>query len=61
MSAFPSPSLVSEGQPIQQMGIETVRLPLKQIGLGDEVADHEIIVMDTQLIVRESSLRNNPL
>ena len=61
IAAFLSPSLTSINQPIQQMGMETVRLLLRQIESGDETADNVIVVMDTQLIIRESSLRTNLL
>jgi DNA-binding LacI/PurR family transcriptional regulator len=58
ISAFLSPSLTSVSQPIQQMGAETIRLLLKQIESGDEVTvEPETVVMDTQLIIRESSMR----
>ena len=57
-SAWLSPTLTSVSQPIQQMGEEAVRLLLTQIESGDEVIHPETIVMDTQLIVRESSVRN---
>ena len=57
ISAFLSPSLTSISQPIQQMGTETVRLLLKQIESGDEVVSPELVVMETQLVIRESSLR----
>ncbi|MCY7359813.1 MAG: substrate-binding domain-containing protein [Rudanella sp.] len=59
ISAFLSPALTSMSQPIQQMGAETIRLLLKQIDAGDEeVATPETVVMETQLVVRESSMRN---
>ena len=59
LSAFMSPSLTSVSQPIQQMGMETVRLLLKQIDSDDAVADYDTIVMDTQLMIRESSVRHS--
>lgn len=59
ISAFLSPSLTSVSQPIQQMGMETVQLLLKQIESSDDVVTPETIVMDTQLIIRESSMRNS--
>ncbi|MBC8154377.1 MAG: LacI family DNA-binding transcriptional regulator [Bacteroidetes bacterium] len=57
ISAFLSPALTSVSQPIQQMGVETVRLLLKQIDSGDELVPPETVVMDTQLVIRESSTR----
>lgn len=59
ISAFLSPALTSVSQPIQQMGVETVRLLLKQIDSGDELVNPETVVMDTQLVVRESSTRSS--
>ncbi|GAB3782492.1 LacI family DNA-binding transcriptional regulator [Spirosoma horti] len=57
VSAFFSPALSSISQPIQEMGTETVRLLLKQIDANDTGAEKETRIMDTQLIVRASSLR----
>ena len=57
VSAFFSPALSSVSQPIQEMGTETVRLLLKQLDANDTTAVNETIIMDTQLIVRASSLR----
>jgi LacI family transcriptional regulator, repressor for deo operon, udp, cdd, tsx, nupC, and nupG len=57
VSAFFSPALSSISQPIQEMGIETVRLLLKQLDATDELVPTETRVMETQLIVRASSLR----
>lgn len=57
VSAFFSPALSSISQPIQEMGTETVRLLLKQIDANDTGAAKETRIMDTQLIVRASSLR----
>lgn len=57
VSAFFSPALSSISQPIQEMGTETVRLLLKQIDANDTTAVKETRIMDTQLIVRASSLR----
>jgi len=57
VSAFFSPALSSISQPIQEMGTETVRLLLKQIDANDTTALKETRIMDTQLIVRASSLR----
>lgn len=58
-SAWLSPTLTSVNQPIQQMGAEAVRLLMKQIESGDEPVSAETVVMDTQLVVRESSIRTN--
>jgi len=57
VSAFLSPSLSGVSQPIQEMGIETVRLLLAQLEAPEEGSVPETLVMPTQLIVRESSLR----
>ena len=57
VSAFFSPALSSVSQPIQEMGIEAVRLLLKQIDTTDAMVLRETKVMETQLIVRASSLR----
>jgi DNA-binding LacI/PurR family transcriptional regulator len=58
VSAFFSPALSSVSQPIQDMGAETVRLLLKQLDATEEtVVPRETKVMETQLIVRASSLR----
>ncbi|RYF48813.1 MAG: LacI family transcriptional regulator, partial [Cytophagaceae bacterium] len=57
VSAFFSPALSSISQPIQEMGTETVRLLLKQIDANDTTTVKETRIMDTQLIVRASSLR----
>ncbi|QHV93535.1 LacI family DNA-binding transcriptional regulator [Spirosoma endbachense] len=58
VSAFFSPALSSVSQPIQDMGAETVRLLLKQLdATEDTVVPRETKVMETQLIVRASSLR----
>ena len=58
VSAFFSPALSSVSQPIQEMGIETVRLLLKQLDSTDNQVLRETKVMETQLIVRASSLRS---
>jgi len=40
------------------MGAETIRLLLKQIESDDDVVvEPETVVMDTQLIIRQSSMR----
>ncbi|GAB3797130.1 LacI family DNA-binding transcriptional regulator [Spirosoma humi] len=57
VSAFFSPPLSSVSQPIQEMGTETVRLLLNQIEASDTGAVKETRIMDTQLIIRASSLR----
>ncbi|WP_266365743.1 LacI family DNA-binding transcriptional regulator [Tellurirhabdus rosea] len=57
VSAYLSPSLSSVSQPIQEMGLETVRLLLAHLESGDEAVPVETKVMPTKLIVRESSLR----
>lgn len=59
VSAFFSPALSSISQPIQEMGTETVRLLLKQLdATEDSPASRETKIMDTQLIIRASSLRS---
>ncbi len=55
-SAWLSPTLTSVNQPILQMGTEAVRLLLMQIDSGDTALQPQTTVMDTQLIVRESSV-----
>ncbi|PRY30447.1 LacI family transcriptional regulator [Spirosoma oryzae] len=57
VSAYVSPTLSSINQPITEMATETVRLLLRQIE-APEVLPFETKVFDTQLIIRESSLRN---
>lgn len=60
VSAFFSPALSSVSQPIQEMGTETVRLLLKQLDAADDIpVAKETRVMETQLIVRASSLRSS--
>ena len=59
VSAFLSPSLTSVSQPVQAMGAEAVRLLLAQIESGDELVPSERIVMNTKLIIRESSVRGS--
>lgn len=39
------------------MGVEAVRLLLMQIDAGDTVLHPQTTVMNTQLIIRESSVR----
>ncbi len=58
VSAFFSPALSSVSQPIAEMAQETVRLLLHQIENPDDAVRAETIVFDTQLIIRESSLRS---
>jgi LacI family repressor for deo operon, udp, cdd, tsx, nupC, and nupG len=58
VSAFFSPALSSISQPIQEMGTETVRLLLNQLNATDNSALKETRIMETQLIVRASSLRH---
>ncbi|CCH51524.1 transcriptional regulator, LacI family [Fibrisoma limi BUZ 3] len=57
LSSLFSPSLTSISQPIQEMGMETVRLLLRQLEATDGPITPETTVMPTQLVVRESSLR----
>lgn len=57
-SALLSPTLTSVSQPIQQMGVEAMRLLLMQIDSGDAVLHPQTTVMNTQLVVRESSVRS---
>ena len=59
VSAFFSPALSSINQPIQEMGVEAVRLLLKQIDATDDTVLRETKVMETQLIIRASSLRSS--
>lgn len=55
---FLTPSLSSVSQPIQDMGMETVRLLLKQLeASGTESQPVETRVMATELVIRESSRR----
>lgn len=56
VSALFSPTLSSIGQPIQEMGTESVRLLLREIN-ADTYVPKETKIMETQLIVRASSLR----
>jgi DNA-binding LacI/PurR family transcriptional regulator len=53
-----SPSLTSVNQPIQEMGAQVVRLLIKQ--LEAEHTTPETVVLNTQLIMRESSLLSRP-
>ncbi|SOD80449.1 LacI family DNA-binding transcriptional regulator [Spirosoma fluviale] len=57
VSAFFSPGISSISQPIQEMGTETVRLLLKQLDSTHTLVPRETKVLETQLIVRASSLR----
>ena len=57
VSAYFSPTLSSISQPIQEMGTETVRLLLREMEATDNTIPKETKVMETQLIVRGSSLR----
>ncbi len=50
-----TPSLTSISQPIREMGTQAVRLLLKQLD-ADKI-EPETVVLDTQLVIRESSLR----
>lgn len=50
-----TPSLTSISQPIREMGTQAVRLLLKQLE-ADKI-EPETIVLDTQLVIRESSLK----
>lgn len=50
-----TPSLTSISQPIREMGTQAVRLLLKQLE-ADKI-EPETVVLDTQLVIRESSLR----
>ncbi len=59
---FLTPSLSSVSQPIQEMGMETVRLLLKQLeASGTELQPVETRVMATELVIRESSRRRQPV
>ena len=57
VSALFSPALSSINQPIQEMGTEAVRLLLRELDSVEEFVPKETKVMETQLIVRASSLR----
>lgn len=57
VTALFSPPLTSINQPIQEMGTETVRLLLRELDSVDEFIPKETSIMETQLIVRASSLR----
>ncbi|MBC8084507.1 MAG: substrate-binding domain-containing protein, partial [Hymenobacter sp.] len=57
-AALQTPGLTSVSQPTQQMGIESVRLLLRQLNADHEQPSLETKVLGTQLVVRESSLRN---
>ncbi|MBC8112598.1 MAG: LacI family DNA-binding transcriptional regulator [Verrucomicrobia bacterium] len=57
LCSFLSPTLSSVGQQIQEMGLESVRLLLKQIESPD-MPEPETKILATQLIVRESSSRS---
>ncbi|AFK01574.1 transcriptional regulator, LacI family [Emticicia oligotrophica DSM 17448] len=50
-----TPSLTSISQPIREMGTQAIRLLLKQ--LESDIIENETVVLDTQLVIRESSLR----
>ncbi|QMW04250.1 LacI family DNA-binding transcriptional regulator [Spirosoma foliorum] len=57
VSALFSPTLSSISQPIQEMGTETVRLLLRELNATDTMVPKETKVMETQLIVRASWMR----
>lgn len=57
--AYLSPSLTSVHQPISEMGMETVRLLLQQLEAIDSLPPVETKVLETQLIIRESSVRKS--
>lgn len=61
VSALFSPTLSSISQPIQEMGTETVRLLLRELNATDTSIPKETKVMETQLIIRASSLRPMPV
>jgi DNA-binding LacI/PurR family transcriptional regulator len=50
-----TPSVSSVNQPIQEIGRESVKLLLKQIESENPVA--ETVMLETQLVIRESSMR----
>lgn len=54
---FLTPSLSSISQPIDQIGRESVRLLLQQIEATEDIIPKKVSVLDTELIVRESSVR----
>ena len=57
LAAMFSPTLSSINQPIQEMGTEAVRLLLRELDATEESVPKETKVMETQLIIRASSLR----
>ncbi|AMJ67506.1 LacI family DNA-binding transcriptional regulator [Hymenobacter sp. PAMC 26628] len=57
-AALQTPGLTSVSQPLPEMGIETVRLLLRQLDADHEQPPLETKVLGTQLVIRESSLRN---
>ncbi|MBD2754102.1 LacI family DNA-binding transcriptional regulator [Spirosoma validum] len=57
VSAYFSPTLSSISQPIQEMGTEAVRLLLRELEAVDDTVPKETKVMETQLIIRTSSLK----
>jgi LacI family transcriptional regulator len=54
---FLTPSLSSISQPIDQIGRESVRLLLQQIEAKEGIIPKQVSVLDTELIVRDSSVR----
>lgn len=56
-AALQTPGLTSISQPIQEMGIEAVRLLLRQLDAAHELPPLETIILTSQLIIRESSQR----
>jgi len=56
---FLTPSLSSISQPIEQIGKESVRLLLQQIEAKEGIVSKQVSVLDTTLIVRESSIRTS--
>ncbi|GAB4191521.1 MAG: LacI family DNA-binding transcriptional regulator [Thermoflexibacter sp.] len=54
---FLTPSLTSISQPIDQIGRESVRLLLQQIEAKEDIIPKQVSVLDTALVVRESSVR----
>jgi DNA-binding LacI/PurR family transcriptional regulator len=63
MCALFTPSLTSVAQPIEDIGNQTVQLLIRQIKLQQtgEGLPSELVVLPTQLMIRESSRRRLPM
>lgn len=59
LSSVSSPSLSSIHQPGRRIGIKSVNMVLDYIERNEDITDRDV-VMKTRVVVRESTLRNNP-